>query len=267
MRGETASSAPETSPSVISRTRAPASRIASMPSSWRGRSSTTTITSRDVDAAALGDQPDGLAERAVEVEQVGDLLAAGHLLHVDARARGRTSCRARTARSPRARSACRARTGACPRAGRRRCRPRAASRRRPARRCASIGASSFSPSPITTMPSMRTVCSTACMPSTAAWSAAILSPRPIQRAACSAAASVTRTSSSARLRSGGMLAVARCRSSALHTPAACACARSRGAVARRRPRCRIAPSIAHVPADLELDLARAARPGRSMIPV
>src|SRR5919108_717102 len=66
----------------------------------------------------------------------------------------------------------------------------------------SIGASSFSPSPITTIPSMWIVCSTACMPSTAAWSAASLSPRPIQRALPSAAASVTRTSSSARLRSG-----------------------------------------------------------------
>src|SRR5579872_150698 len=40
------------------------------------------------------------------------------------------------------------------------------------------------------------------MASTAAWSAASLSPRPISRAAASAAASVTRTSSSARLRSG-----------------------------------------------------------------
>src|SRR5919108_3325194 len=40
------------------------------------------------------------------------------------------------------------------------------------------------------------------MPSTAAWSAASLSPRPIQRPAPSAAASVTRTSSSARFRSG-----------------------------------------------------------------
>src|SRR5215204_1158163 len=70
---------------------------------------------------------------------------------------------------------------------------------------ASIGASSFSPSPITTTPSMWMVCRTACMPSTAAWSAASLSPRPIQRALARAAASVTRTSSSARLRSGGLL--------------------------------------------------------------
>src|SRR4051812_33203782 len=49
---------------------------------------------------------------------------------------------------------------------------------------------------------METVSRTARMPSTAAWSAAILSPRPTQRPAASAAASVTRTSSSARLRSG-----------------------------------------------------------------
>src|SRR5262249_43150532 len=66
----------------------------------------------------------------------------------------------------------------------------------------SIGASSFSPSPITTTPSMTTVSSIARIASTAAWSAAILSPRPIQRPAPIAAASVTRTSSSARFRSG-----------------------------------------------------------------
>src|SRR5918999_4742263 len=65
-----------------------------------------------------------------------------------------------------------------------------------------MGALSFSPSPITTTPSMATVSSIRRMASTAAWSAASLSPRPIQRPAASAAASVTRTSSSARLRSG-----------------------------------------------------------------
>ena len=66
----------------------------------------------------------------------------------------------------------------------------------------SIGASSFSPSPITTMPSIATESSTWRIASTAAPSAAILSPRPTQRAAARAAASVTRTSSSAMLRSG-----------------------------------------------------------------
>ena len=65
----------------------------------------------------------------------------------------------------------------------------------------SIGASSRSPSPITTLPSMFRLFSALRMASTAAWSAAFSSPRPIQRDAASAAASVTRTTSSARLRS------------------------------------------------------------------
>src|SRR5687768_13131078 len=68
----------------------------------------------------------------------------------------------------------------------------------------SMGASSFSPSPMTTIPSMEMVLSTSRMASTAAPSAASLSPRPIQRPAAMAAASVTRTSSMARLRSGGL---------------------------------------------------------------
>ncbi len=53
---------------------------------------------------------------------------------------------------------------------------------------------------------MTTVSSIARIASTAAWSAAFLSPRPIQRPAPMAAASVTRTSSSARFRSGAWLA-------------------------------------------------------------
>src|SRR5688572_22496116 len=66
----------------------------------------------------------------------------------------------------------------------------------------SMGASSFSPSPMTTMPSIGTVSRTTRMASTAAPSAPSLSPRPIHRDAASAAASVTRTISMARLRSG-----------------------------------------------------------------
>ena len=66
----------------------------------------------------------------------------------------------------------------------------------------SMGASSFSPSPMTTMPSMGTLPSVMRMASTAAPSAPSLSPRPIHRDAAMAAASVTRTMSSARLRSG-----------------------------------------------------------------
>src|SRR3954471_10068853 len=65
-----------------------------------------------------------------------------------------------------------------------------------------MGASSFSPSPMTTRPSIVTLPSTMRMASTAAPSAPSLSPRPTQRLAASAAASVVRTSSMARLRSG-----------------------------------------------------------------
>ena len=59
----------------------------------------------------------------------------------------------------------------------------------------SIGALSLAPSPITTKPSMSRVERWRRMPSTAAWSAASLSPRPSHRAAPIAAVSVTRTRS------------------------------------------------------------------------
>src|SRR5215213_7660944 len=61
-----------------------------------------------------------------------------------------------------------------------------------------MGASSFSPSPMTTTPFMLTVPMSARIASTAAPSPPFLSPRP----AAMAAASVTRTNSRARLRSG-----------------------------------------------------------------
>src|SRR5436190_12575874 len=63
-----------------------------------------------------------------------------------------------------------------------------------------MGASSFSPSPMTTTPSIGIMPSALRIASTAAPSAVFLSPRPIQRALASAPASVTRTSSRARLR-------------------------------------------------------------------
>src|ERR1035441_9177013 len=65
-----------------------------------------------------------------------------------------------------------------------------------------MGALSFSPSPITTTPSIAMEESTMRMAFTAAPSAPSLSPRPIHREAARAAASVTRTSSMAKLRSG-----------------------------------------------------------------
>src|SRR3989442_1768361 len=64
----------------------------------------------------------------------------------------------------------------------------------------SIGASSFSPSPMTIVPRMSTSANAARIASTARASAAILLPRPCSGAAASAPASVTRSSSSARLR-------------------------------------------------------------------
>ncbi|VXB45825.1 exported hypothetical protein [Pseudoclavibacter sp. 8L] len=66
----------------------------------------------------------------------------------------------------------------------------------------SIGASSFSPSPMTTTPAKSTVERNLRMASTAAPSAAFLSPRPMNGVARMAAASVARTNSIARLRSG-----------------------------------------------------------------
>src|SRR4051794_19431730 len=72
----------------------------------------------------------------------------------------------------------------------------------------SIGASSFSPSPITTTPFIDTVPIRWRMALTATPSAPFLSPLPTQRPAAMAAASVTRTSSSARLRSGDVGATA-----------------------------------------------------------
>src|SRR3954470_13680594 len=66
----------------------------------------------------------------------------------------------------------------------------------------SIGAWSFSPSPMTTTPFMLTVPISARIASTAAPSPPFLSPRPTQRPAATPAPPGTRTSSRARLRSG-----------------------------------------------------------------
>src|SRR5579875_4010909 len=70
----------------------------------------------------------------------------------------------------------------------------------------SIGAWSFSPSPMTTTPRIDTELISIRIALTAAPSAPFLSPRPTHLAAAIAAASVTLASSSARLRSGACLA-------------------------------------------------------------
>src|SRR4051812_37054544 len=67
----------------------------------------------------------------------------------------------------------------------------------------SIGASSRSPSPITTVPSIGSTLKAARIASTAAWSASCSLPRPIWAKAAIAAASVTRTASNAKARSSG----------------------------------------------------------------
>ena len=69
----------------------------------------------------------------------------------------------------------------------------------------SIGAWSFSPSPMTTTPCIETELISIRIAFTAAPSAPFLSPRPTHRAAAIDAASVTRASSSARFRSGAWL--------------------------------------------------------------
>jgi len=65
----------------------------------------------------------------------------------------------------------------------------------------SIGASSRSPSPITTVPRISRRLSWLRIALTAAWSAAFSSPRPISRAEAWAAASETRASPSESMRS------------------------------------------------------------------
>jgi len=65
----------------------------------------------------------------------------------------------------------------------------------------SIGASSISPSPMTTVPSMGSLLSSRRMASTAAWSEAFSLPCPRKRAEETAARSVTRTISRLRMRS------------------------------------------------------------------
>ena len=70
----------------------------------------------------------------------------------------------------------------------------------------SIGAWSFSPSPMTTTPFICTVLISVRIALTATPSAPFLSPRPTQRPAAMAPASVTLTRSRARLRSGAWAA-------------------------------------------------------------
>ena len=131
-------------------------------------------------------------------------LARGPPRASPCRCPGRSAAGRARRRPPRRwRPGARKRRGWCPRAGRGRCPP--PGRRGRARPTSSpmysIGASSRSPSPMTTTPWMGKASKARRIASTAAWSERCFSPRPINRAAAMAAISVTRTTSSARLRS------------------------------------------------------------------
>ena len=201
--GHAAEIAPATSPSGMRRIRAPASRHSRMMSFVARAVEDHRGDVVDVFAERLGHRLEVRLDRRVEVDGVGGRGAHRDLVHVEARARvehraalGDADHRDRVVAPERGEG------GALDRVDRDvDLRHRAAPTSSPLK---SIGASSFSPSPMTTMPSIDTVLSTRRMASTAAPSAAFLSPRPIHRPAASAAASVTRTSSMARLRSGDL---------------------------------------------------------------
>ena len=85
--GRTAISEPATSPSVISRmrraVRADPRDLLVVPRAVEDHDHQVA----DADAAPLGDAVEDVLDRVGQREQVGDVRAAGHLLHVDARAR------------------------------------------------------------------------------------------------------------------------------------------------------------------------------------
>ena len=162
--------------------RAPTARIRLTISSWRGRSRITTIRSRGRTRLAPGDGLQRLLDRRVQVELVVDV----------GRRRPASPCRRTGPGSnivPRSDDGHHGERVGLPARAQRRCPPADRPRRPPPRPVPSpirsplnsIGASSFSPSPITTTPSISTVSSMWRMASTAAWSAAILSPAPTQR--------------------------------------------------------------------------------------
>ena len=204
VRGMAATIAPATSPSVIRNARAPASRISRTISSWRGRARIVTVTSsgrlpfafatarmfsatgavRSIASAASGP----VAIFSMYIAAPGKNIAPRGASAITDSAFGWPTL---VNVVPSIGSTATSVSGPSP-----------IPTRSPLN---SIGASSFSPSPITTTPSIDTESIISRIASTAAWSAAILSPRPTQRPAARAAASVTRTSSIARFRSGSVL--------------------------------------------------------------
>src|SRR5215211_2200657 len=190
-----------TSPSRIRCTRAPASRSSPIRSSWRSRSRTTTSMSRtrtplasataltfSVGAAlmSIASIPSGpTAIFSMYKAAPGKNIVPRSATAITAIALGWPSAQRRV---PSSGSTATSTSGPLPL-------PTSSPLK-------SIGASSFSPSPITTMPAIEIVSSIARIASTAASSALSFSPRPTHRPHAIAAFSVTRTSSSARFLSG-----------------------------------------------------------------
>src|SRR3954447_8756606 len=205
--GHAVEMAPATSPSGIRRMRAPAARTSAMSSLWRSRSRMTAVRSRTSRPTALatcsrfsvGDRLMSMAPAASGPTAIFSMYTHGPGLNMVPRSLMAITASAFPRPSevsvvPSMGSTAMSTAGGVPSPI---CSP-----------LKSIGASSFLPSPMTTMPSIATVDSTTRMASTAAPSAPSLSPRPIHRDAANAAASVTRTSSMARLRSGACFSAA-----------------------------------------------------------
>ena len=155
----------------------------------------------DAGPLGLGDAAQILGDARVDVDHVGAVRADRDLLHVEdgARVEHRAAFGHRQHRH-RIR-ACPCSSASCRRSGRPRRPPRARVPSPTSSPLNSIGALSFSPSPITTTPRIWIELISLRMASTAAPSPPFLSPRPTQRPAAIAAASVTRTRSRAMLRS------------------------------------------------------------------
>ena len=196
-----AAMAPAMSPSEMNRIRAPVRRTCCDQVVVAGPVQDADRHLGDVGALDLGDPAQVLRHPGVDVDHVGVRPGRRRASPCRTRRSGRTSRPARRPRAPPARSACPCSSAWCRRSGRPRRPPPGPV---PSPTCSplkSIGALSFSPSPITTTPRIGIELISLRMASTAAPSPPSLSPRPTQRPAAIAAASVTRTRSRARLRS------------------------------------------------------------------
>ena len=195
-----------TSPSWISLMRAPAARISSIRSWWRGRSSTIVVMSFDVAAEALGDRA-RCCRRSAAPGRCGPSRAGRRPSAACTCPGASAATRAERPRSSTSRRSRRARRRRGPRAGRRRGR----TTRRRCRSSTPISSCSAPPAPMTMAPSIGSSARPASIAPSAASSAASWSSRPSQRAPASAAHSVARANSAHGQRSRALVAhVAAC---------------------------------------------------------